>query len=304
MDFRRIIAFGKSSHVVSLPRDWMNENNLKKGDLVHLEQEVGKLTISAKEKSEEREIKKTVINLGNKSLDRIKREIYSGYLNYSDYIVIRGKSLPKYNNEIFNTISNLMALEIIEQTNEEIVAQDFLRIADVNLKEKIRKCDITIRSILKDLKDPTFKDYENIIVRQQLVYRIYFVVLKIIKAVFSEPTLIKKTNLNYLELLNIYTKIFAFHNISRNLRLIALKGKVLDKERGPELNNILNHLDENYLKIMKLIHTQNIDRAFELSRVRDDSFKEIEDSKIDIHFKEKIINIYFELHEILKREYS
>ena len=45
MDFRRIIAFGKSSHVVSLPKSWLNENKLKKGDLVYLEQDFDKLVI-------------------------------------------------------------------------------------------------------------------------------------------------------------------------------------------------------------------------------------------------------------------
>jgi len=303
MDFRRIIAFGKSSHVVSLPRDWMEKNNLSKGDVVFITEELDKLVLTPKENDKEKELKKTIINLENKSLDRIKREIYSGYLNYSDYLIIRGKDLSKYYDEIFKTISNMMALEIIEQTNDEIVAQDFLRISDVNLKEKLRKCDITIRSMLTDLNEPDFEDYESIVVRQELVYRIYFVVLKIIKAVFTNPGMVKKTNFNYLELLGVYTKIFAFHNISRNLKLIA-KTIQENKVNKKVFVKDFKKLEDTYLKILKVVNTPNIEKAFELSKLRDDGFKSLNESKLDPKISEKIKNIYYELHEILKREYS
>ena len=39
MEFRKIIAFGKSSFVVSLPKAWMVAHNLVKGDVVYLEEE-------------------------------------------------------------------------------------------------------------------------------------------------------------------------------------------------------------------------------------------------------------------------
>src|SRR5210317_127486 len=124
MDFRRIIAFGKSSHVVSLPKHWLNENNLNKGDLVYLEQDFDKLIVMPKEKNEEKEERKAVINVDNKEFKLIKREISSAFINYNDYIVLKGKSLPKYAKDIVKVIHNLIALEIMEQSAEKIVARD------------------------------------------------------------------------------------------------------------------------------------------------------------------------------------
>jgi phosphate uptake regulator len=34
VEFRRLIGFGKSSFVVSLPKNWIEKNKLVKGDLV------------------------------------------------------------------------------------------------------------------------------------------------------------------------------------------------------------------------------------------------------------------------------
>src|SRR3989344_3870559 len=43
--FRRIIKFGDSSHVISLPKKWIDKNNLKKGDLVVCNEETNELRI-------------------------------------------------------------------------------------------------------------------------------------------------------------------------------------------------------------------------------------------------------------------
>jgi bifunctional DNA-binding transcriptional regulator/antitoxin component of YhaV-PrlF toxin-antitoxin module len=54
-EVRRLIKFGDSSHVVSIPKDWIEKNNLQKGDLIFLdENEFGQLLISPDQKKIER----------------------------------------------------------------------------------------------------------------------------------------------------------------------------------------------------------------------------------------------------------
>ena len=38
MEFRKLISFGKTSFVMSLPKGWVVKNKLKKGDLIALEE--------------------------------------------------------------------------------------------------------------------------------------------------------------------------------------------------------------------------------------------------------------------------
>ena len=52
MEYRRLISFGRSSYVVSLPKEWIGQNNLKKGDLVYLQESGPNLLLSKKESDE------------------------------------------------------------------------------------------------------------------------------------------------------------------------------------------------------------------------------------------------------------
>ncbi|MBS3134491.1 AbrB/MazE/SpoVT family DNA-binding domain-containing protein, partial [Candidatus Woesearchaeota archaeon] len=38
MEHRNLIKFGNSSFVISLPKDWIDRNKLKKGDAIFIEQ--------------------------------------------------------------------------------------------------------------------------------------------------------------------------------------------------------------------------------------------------------------------------
>ena len=47
MDKRKIIAFGTNSFVISLPKIWIKNNRLNKGDVVNISLEGSDITISA-----------------------------------------------------------------------------------------------------------------------------------------------------------------------------------------------------------------------------------------------------------------
>ena len=47
MGYRKIIAFGDTSYVVSLPKDWVEKNGLKKGDVVNVIVDENVLKISS-----------------------------------------------------------------------------------------------------------------------------------------------------------------------------------------------------------------------------------------------------------------
>ena len=36
INFRKLISFGKGSYILSMPKDWIAKNNLKKGDLISI----------------------------------------------------------------------------------------------------------------------------------------------------------------------------------------------------------------------------------------------------------------------------
>lgn len=310
MDFRRIIAFGKSSHVVSLPKGWLDENKLKKGDLVYLEQDFDKLIITPKEKSEETEDKRTIINIDGKNINRVKREISSAFINYNDYIIIQGKELPEYLQDVTKAIHNLIALEIMEQSSDKLTARDFLKVGDIKVKDYFKKEDIIIRSMLTDLKNPNFKNYEELIERQEHVKRIYLLLLKVFKAVSKDVTLIKKMDLNMENLLKYYKLNFSMQSIAHSLKIISQKlMDVKNSKQKKDITQLIDRLDKHFIEVMKTFYSENIGRAYSLADTRDSNSKDIRNllkhKNVDLGIiSERIMWIYAEIHHILHRVYS
>ena len=69
MEFRKLIGFGKSSFVVSIPKGWTQRNKLNKGDIVYLHEEENALVLSAKEKRFVKEPKRITIRTDGKTIE-------------------------------------------------------------------------------------------------------------------------------------------------------------------------------------------------------------------------------------------
>src|SRR3989344_4564681 len=117
MEYRKIISFGKSSFVVSLPKAWVTQNKLKKGDLVCFDENGSELMLQAKKDEREDEEKKISINVDGKSTRRLQREIISAYVRDNKSITLLGNQIKDKHKDIQETIQSLMALEVMEHTS-------------------------------------------------------------------------------------------------------------------------------------------------------------------------------------------
>ena len=137
MEYRKLIKFGESSHVVSLPTAWIRAHGLKKGDLIYLEENGNKeLVLTAGAERERIDARKDIIiNLNNKDIALVKREIVSAYLNGISKITVTGTNFNKHRKTIRDLTNILMALEIIEEGSDRMVLKDFLNFDDIEIKD-------------------------------------------------------------------------------------------------------------------------------------------------------------------------
>src|SRR3989338_2184617 len=149
MDFRKLIGFGKNSFVISLPKAWVQKNKLKKGDPIYIEENDGDIRLYPSS-MEEGDAKETTIDVDGKSIKEIKRELVPAYINNFTTITLTGKELKKRAKQIRNIIQDLVALEIIEETSEKVIAKSFLNVKDLSIKDLIRKMDIITRAMISD----------------------------------------------------------------------------------------------------------------------------------------------------------
>ncbi len=209
MEFRKIINFGNSSYVISLPKDWITTNKLNKGDAVALEKNgANQLLIFPKPADDKpKSVKVANINVNNKSIYEIKREIVSAYLDNNSSIAIVGDNISPMSESIRDIITDLAASEIMEQTSKKIVVRDFLDMNTIALPDLIRKIDLIIRAMLNDAKenlDYPSAGHKNIPSRDKDVNRLSFLASRMIRQFMRDPYFQKKVGLSSIEIFELY----------------------------------------------------------------------------------------------------
>ncbi len=269
MEYRKIIGFGGNSHVVSLPKNWMVVNNLKKGDVVYLEHENGALVLSANNIHSRHELRTIEIDAENKSIEAIKAEIVAAYLNNFDAIEIFSNNLKADAPQIKTILRNLAGLEIMMHTTKRIVAKDLLNTSEASIKSIIRRMDNIARVMIDDTTEciEGIDHYEDINQRDIDMNRLYFLVLRVARNAYLNPSIMKEFKTSAWELLmerNIATKIekIADHQkrIARYLRTIHLNPKTRE-----ELKNVHAVIKGSYLNVMDAYYKKDKPLALEVN---------------------------------------
>src|SRR3989344_2437396 len=135
MEYRKIISFGKSSFVVSLPKTWVRQNKLHKGDLIYFDEQNNDLLLQPKKDERETLEKEIIISIDGKDIRRVQRETIAAYIQNYKTIILQGDEVKEKAKILQSFIQNLVALEILEQDSKKIVAKDFLNINDISLTQ-------------------------------------------------------------------------------------------------------------------------------------------------------------------------
>ena len=270
MDYRKLIKFGNSSYVVSVPKAWMEKNNLKKGDLVYFnENGNSELMLSSQNNSDQRvKLQEITINIDGKSFTDIKREIVSAYIRNVHVLNIEGKNLDKKVREIREYLSNMMALEIVEHSSNKIVAKDFLNMKKISLFQTIKKIDTIVRGMLEDsLKIFDVDSYQSLMVRDEDVNRLVNMVLRVSRYALRKPHLIQNTGLAPFD-------FFKYLQVADHLERIADEAKRLGRylrkvetkeEMKQEIMALYNDLLNQYVQVMEAFYANDIKKALQLA---------------------------------------
>ncbi len=157
---RKILKLG-SSYVITLPNEWVEENNLEKGD--HLNIVVSGNNIILSRPSSNDTESKTVLKF-ERNLKNFLKKVISAYFKNYKTIEITGEDLDKELEYIRQITYKLSTLQIYEITKDKIVLQD---IVDMNLI----KLENLINSIISSIK-VLFSELEKEIVNIDFLYEV------------------------------------------------------------------------------------------------------------------------------------
>lgn len=306
MEYRRLISFGKSSFVVSLPKEWIGQNNLKKGDLIYLQESGPNLLLSKKESDERIEDREKVIYVDGKSAYTIGREVCSTYIQNYPRIILRGREVKNKVKEFQNIVQSLIALEIMEQTSDTIIAKDFLNMDSVSIEELIRKMDLVTRTMMKEAQQIFDEDnYESLNERDQDVNRLYFLLYRAILYNLRNPLkALRNFKLSGIDLLRDQFVGFYIEAIADEVRRTVRHAHKLNMpaQTKQQVQEYFVKMYNYYITVMKAAYNKDTELAFkqaELKRVFDEELDILEENVQKIPGFNRVLNRLLRLTSLI-----
>lgn len=268
IDVRKLISFGKGSYIVSMPKGWIEKNNLKKGDLISINDEGFELILSANQQEQKLDFKEVNIDAKGKNLGLLKSEIVSSYLNGYDTINILFDNNSKEAPRIKDIMRNLSGLEIMEQTSTRIVAKNLININEISIKTIIRRMDIITRAMMEDaiLCYRSQCTYDSIHHRDIDVNRLFFLGYRVIKNAIKNPRIAKSLEIEPWQLHSDTLIIKKLERIADDQKRIAryLCTAELDRETLAELDRIHTDVSIAYNDVMKAFYNQDKQLSYQI----------------------------------------
>lgn len=202
---RRLQRIG-SSILVSLPKEWVDANNLDKGSQVDLETGQGSVSISANK--ETRPTKELVISYPLPKEENIVADITGAYLLGYDVIQINSESIiPGQDREqIRNSMRRLVGMEIIEEDAHHINMQFLLDATTLNPQKILKRMSSIALGMYDDATNGLTLDdkshLQTVPNRDVEVNRQYFLLVRLIRSTLVDKRLATTFNLENIDILD------------------------------------------------------------------------------------------------------
>ncbi len=268
MNYRKIIGFGKSSFVMSLPKDWLKENKLKKGDVVYLNREGDKLVVYPVDNKDAKKERKITIDVTDMTLDEIGLQLSTLYIRNFTKIIMTADSMKSRAKDIRPVIHELMALEVIEEDASKIVTRAFINMDDISPLNLLEKMDIITREMIVDSKNSFKEDKsENIYIRDLDVNRISFLLFRSVRYLQKNPEAARKKNLSQDHLLamwDVATRVEEIADQAKRLAKLMRRVKLHNDEKE-EFYKLFSAVEKYYHDTLEVFNTLDKERAVKLA---------------------------------------
>ena len=204
---RRLQKIG-SSVLISLPSEWVKNNNLQKGNMVVIEvNRDNSISLFPSDVNNEN-VEEVSIPYSPTAMDSLVNQIYGAYLLGYNIIRIKGKSQISFDNRelIKHTMQKLVGLEIIDEDGFNIISQFLLDANALDAEKILRRMSSIIAGMHRDTldglrtKEPGIE--KLIMSRDDEVDRQYFLLVRLIRSAMVDQKLASKLNLSNIDILD------------------------------------------------------------------------------------------------------
>jgi phosphate uptake regulator len=161
MEFRKLISFGKSSFVISVPKTWIVRNNLKKGSLVSVEAKDPGLLIMPNVDNKN-DISRKSVEIEVTGIDRtsLLYAIRSAYkMGYDDIKLLYKKPIAMHyridDDEtiisiVHEEVNRLIGVEVVQQKEDFCIIKDLAELSATEFNSSLKRVFLLVTDASKD----------------------------------------------------------------------------------------------------------------------------------------------------------
>lgn len=211
MELRKLQVTGGSTHVVSLPKKWIDRNRLGRSDTVAIHEEPdGSLLLipHSEAKSPSRSLNVELPEAP--AAEEVVRRLVGAYLAGADEIIVRSPARmdPKTRQAVRDISRALVGVEILEEGAQTMTLQDLVGVADMDLRKTLTRMQRIARLMYDDaLKALESRDAgmaADVRRRDDELDRLLWMVSKQMHALLEQPRLAARLSVRPAEALNLF----------------------------------------------------------------------------------------------------
>lgn len=320
---RRLQRIG-SSILVSLPKEWVDANNLDKSSQVELE--TGQDSISISANKEIRPTKELVISYPLPKEENIVADITGAYLLGYDIIQINSESIiPGEDREqIRNSMRRLVGMEIIEEDAYRINMQFLLDATTLNPQKILKRMSSIALGMYDDATNGlTSNDKSNLQTipnRDVEVNRQYFLLVRLIRSTLVDRRLATTFNLENIDILDYRVAANLLENAGDSIVELSniIYNSSLSKEHTKKIFDAVKNFNilaeksidaftkpDRLLAIEAISYHKELEDKLSSLRASLDKKKEIPIDFLDlIYMFEKVIQSWADVADLVKPIYN
>jgi phosphate uptake regulator len=208
MPGRKAIEMGEGTILVSLPKEWVKKNGIKKGDTLSVDElSARKLVVRPYEGGED-EKKQITIEYPGDDLSQVSNDVTGAYLLGFDIIKVVGSRMITREDRsgIKATIGRLVGLEIMDEDAKKMTLQFLLEPTAIIPSQIVLRMSGLLDGMLKDVAEALSKGDSKLLAlvaeRDDEVDRLYFLLVRATRAAIVRPDVAEGYGLSPVDLLD------------------------------------------------------------------------------------------------------
>ena len=227
MSSRKIMALGKSSLIITLPKEWLNDNDLGRGDKVFLSLQKNRtMTISPTINIVKRKTELTIIIETLEDGDSIIRKVIGCYLNGYSIIKVRSNNIftPQQNDAIRKVVRSLY-MRIIKSSSSQVEIHTLLDESMASISSGVERMHIITTSMCQDVI-LAFREWDvdrakSVIALEDDVDQFMYFLLRLLRSSATMPTLANQLELDIVDILDYQTLVHRIERVADHTTTIA-----------------------------------------------------------------------------------